>query len=293
LSSAIIIALIALGTTGCDDQKSQKSTSTDSSATSTSVNQNDSDAILAQKMNVYVECYNDINPMILSSVKGYTDWVDMDKGPTGKERYIRGMGDVTVDLDRCLAKITKVSSLKPELKPIDTLALNYINSSIDMKKIIREMNSYYTQEDYKDDAFTKAKTLHTQFMQTLSVFKPASEAYEDAIRTMNDQRQMLQLKKIEAKECKSFDYYSLSMMLISKKTNQLLQNDTKSGSFQREQFLEAADKYVLAVKTRVRRERDHIPLTDSDKENPAWAEGSFDKVIRGYNDLVTRFNLMN
>ncbi len=26
------------------------------------------------------------------------------------------------------------------------------------------------------------------------------------------------------------------------------QNDTKSGSFQREQFLEAADKYVLAVK---------------------------------------------
>ncbi|HFJ3461337.1 TPA: YiiG family protein, partial [Salmonella enterica subsp. enterica serovar Warragul] len=286
-------ALIALGTTGCDDQKSQKSTSTDSSATSTSVNQNDSDAILAQKMNVYVECYNDINPMILSSVKGYTDWVDMDKGPTGKERYIRGMGDVTVDLDRCLAKITKVSSLKPELKPIDTLALNYINSSIDMKKIIREMNSYYTQEDYKDDAFTKAKTLHTQFMQTLSVFKPASEAYEDAIRTMNDQRQMLQLKKIEAKECKSFDYYSLSMMLISKKTNQLLQNDTKSGSFQREQFLEAADKYVLAVKTRVRRERDHIPLTDSDKENPAWAEGSFDKVIRGYNDLVTRFNLMN
>ncbi|EHJ1771383.1 YiiG family protein, partial [Salmonella enterica] len=289
----IIIALIALGTTGCDDQKSQKSTSTDSSATSTSVNQNDSDAILAQKMNVYVECYNDINPMILSSVKGYTDWVDMDKGPTGKERYIRGMGDVTVDLDRCLAKITKVSSLKPELKPIDTLALNYINSSIDMKKIIREMNSYYTQEDYKDDAFTKAKTLHTQFMQTLSVFKPASEAYEDAIRTMNDQRQMLQLKKIEAKECKSFDYYSLSMMLISKKTNQLLQNDTKSGSFQREQFLEAADKYVLAVKTRVRRERDHIPLTDSDKENPAWAEGSFDKVIRGYNDLVTRFNLMN
>ncbi|EOF5503995.1 YiiG family protein [Salmonella enterica] len=320
LSSAIIIALIALGTTGCDDQKSQKSTLTDSSATSTSVNQNDSDAILAQKMNVYVECYNDINPMILSSVKGYADWVDMDKGPTGKERYIRGMGDVTVDLDRCLAKITKVSSLKPELKPIDTLALNYINSSIDMKKIIREMNSYYTQEDYKDDAFTKAKYLHTQFMQTLSVFKPASEAYEDAIRTMNDQRQMLQLKKIEAKEGKSFDYYSLSMMLISKKTNQLLQNDgfnvddamkqvqalnehvaqlkakqndTKSGSFQREQFLEAADKYVLAVKTRVRRERDHIPLTDSDKENPAWAEGAFDKVIRGYNDLVTRFNLMN
>ncbi|ECZ5262564.1 DUF3829 domain-containing protein [Salmonella enterica subsp. enterica serovar Montevideo] len=182
------------------------------------------------------------------------------------------------------------------------------------------MNSYYTQEDYKDDVFTKAKTLHTQFMQTLSVFKPASEAYEDAIRTMNDQRQMLQLKKIEAKEGKSFDYYSLSMMLISKKANQLLQNDgfnvddtmkqvqalnehvaqlkakqndIKSGSFQREQFLEAADKYVLAIKMRVRRERDHIPLTDDDKKNPAWAEGSCDKVIRGYNDLVTRFNLMN
>ncbi|EHN5852733.1 DUF3829 domain-containing protein, partial [Salmonella enterica subsp. enterica serovar Oranienburg] len=95
LSSAIIIALMTLGATGCDDKKSQKSTLTDSSATSTSVNQNDSDAILAQKMNVYVECYNDINPMILSSVKGYADWVDMDKGPTGKERYIRGMGDVT------------------------------------------------------------------------------------------------------------------------------------------------------------------------------------------------------
>lgn len=344
LSTAIGCALLLTGIVGCDDNKKVESTPPPSTSaatpapekptTSSDVSKNeeksmDSEHVINEKMRVYIECYNDIDETIYRTIQSYAIWLaDFKKGPTGKEAYVYGIAKITNNLEKCRADMSEVAALKPELEPIDKAALPYINSAIDMVKIINTMNKYYEQQDYKDDAFVKAKALHTEFMQAFSTFKPTSDAYSAAIHEINDRRQEQRLQKIEAQEGKSFNYYSLSIMLTSKKINQALQSDrfdadvamkqvqdlsqqieqlkaklgdSKNDSQDRESqastFIDAAEKYLLDAKKRVRRIRDKTPLTMEEEMlmdgSPQMVEGSFEKMMDSYNQMVTWFNAMN
>ncbi|MDN8601735.1 YiiG family protein [Citrobacter sp. S2-9] len=343
LSTVIGCALLLAGVVGCDDNKTAESAPVSSTASATPVPANpstssnvskneekstDSESIVSEKMHVYIECYNDIDETIYRSIQSYSTWLaDLKKGPTGKEEYVYGISKITADLDKCHANMSEVAALKPELEPIDKAALPYINSSIDIVNVINKMNKYYEQQDYKDDAFAKGKELHTQFMQAFSAFKSTSDTYSEAIHEINDRRQAQLLKKIEAQEGKSFDYYALSIMLTSKKINQAIQsdkldtdatmkqvqdlgeqieqlkskqgeakNDSRDRKPQASTFIDAAEKYLLDAKTRVRRIRDNTPLTTGEKmlmENaPQMVDGTFEKVMDSYNQMVTWFNAM-
>ena len=64
---------------------------------------------------------------------------------------------------------TRVVALTPALQPIDGVAVSYIDAAVALGNTINEMDKYYTQENYKDDAFAKGKTLHQTF---LKIWKP-------------------------------------------------------------------------------------------------------------------------
>lgn len=51
-------------------------------------------------------------------------------------------------------------ALTPALQPIDGVAVSYIDAAVALGNTINEMDKYYTQENYKDDAFEKGKTFH-------------------------------------------------------------------------------------------------------------------------------------
>lgn len=46
-------------------------------------------------------------------------------------------------------------ALTPALQPIDGVAVSYIDAAVALGNTINEMDKYYTQENYKDDAFEK------------------------------------------------------------------------------------------------------------------------------------------
>lgn len=159
----------------------------------------------------------------------------------------------------------------------------------------------------------------------MATVAPTTIALLAAIHEINDRRQEQRLQKIEAQEGKSLNYYSLSIMLISKKINQALQSDrfdadvamkqvqdlsqqieqlkatlgdSKNGSQdQASTFIDAAEKYLLDAKKRVRRIRDKTPLTMEEEMlmdgSPQMVEGSFEKMMDSYNQMVTWFNAMN
>ena len=52
----------------------------------------------------------------------------------------------------------RVVALTPALQPIDGVAVSYIDAAVALGNTINEMDKYYTQENYKDDAFAKGKT---------------------------------------------------------------------------------------------------------------------------------------
>ena len=331
LSAAIGCALLLVGVVGCDDNKQPDNVVIPSTAQPASVKvdqpkqeekHRDPASIFNEKMKVYIECYNSMDSTIYPSIRSYASWLaDPQTGPTGNEQNVGGIIDIPQPYQECQNNITAVSALKPELEPIDKLAVPYINSVIDMKKIISKMNKYYQQQDYKDDNFAKGKTLHSEFLQALAVFRPASEAYAAAIHEINNRLQEEQLKNIEAHEGKSAHYYSLSIMLSSKKINQMLEADkfdtdramkqvkalgeqidqlkTKLAEAQTSKttFVGAAEQYLLDAKNRVRRARDNTPLDDGEaalmSSAPQMVDGSFAKLMSSYNLMVTWFNASN
>lgn len=81
-------------------------------------------------------------------------------------------------------------------------------------------------ENYKDDAFAKGKALHQTLLKNIEDFKPVSEKYHEAIQEINDRRQLTQLKRIEEAEGKTFNYYSLAVMISAKQINKVISADT-------------------------------------------------------------------
>ena len=67
-------------------------------------------------------------------------------------------------------------ALTPALQPIDGVAVSYIDAAVALGNTINEMDKYYTQENYKDDAFAKGKTLHQTFLKNLESFEAQYKA---------------------------------------------------------------------------------------------------------------------
>ena len=119
----------------------------------------------------------------------------------------------------------RVVALTPALQPIDGVAVSYIDAAVALGNTINEMDKYYTQENYKDDAFAKGKTLHQTFLKNLEAFEPVAESYHAAIQEINDKRQLAELKNIEQREGKTFHYYSLAVMISAKQINNLISQE--------------------------------------------------------------------
>jgi hypothetical protein len=199
-----------------------------------------------------------------------------------------------------------------------TAAVSYIDAAVALGNTINEMDKYYTQENYKDDAFAKGKTLHQTFLKNLEAFEPVAESYHAAIQEINDKRQLAELKNIEEREGKTFHYYSLAVMISAKQINNLISQDKFDAEAAMKKvseletlvaqakeadkggmnfsFINSAGQYQLEAKKYVRRIRDKVPYSDWDKEqlqdaNSSWmVEDSFPRALREYNEMVDDYN---
>src|SRR5699024_10708587 len=90
----------------------------------------------------------------------------------------------------CEKGVKSAVALAPALQPIDGVAVSYIDAAVALGNTINEMDKYYTQENYKDDAFAKGKTLHQTFLKNLEAFEAVAESYHAAIQEINDKRQL-------------------------------------------------------------------------------------------------------
>ncbi|SPW56589.1 putative lipoprotein [Escherichia coli] len=153
-----------------------------------------------------------------ASLARYADWLkDFKQGPTGEERTVYGIYGISEsNLAECEKGVKSAVALTPALQPIDGVAVSYIDAAVALGNTINEMDKYYTQENYKDDAFAKGKTLHQTFLKNLEAFEPVAESYHAAIQEINDKRQLAELKNIEEREGKTFHYYSLAVMISAK-----------------------------------------------------------------------------
>lgn len=320
---ALVLPLLA-----CD-----KTDTTDAQPTTQAGSRTGSNAImdeatqqLAVKLNSYVDCFNAVDGSARASVERYVSWIgDLDKGPTGSERSVNVLGDLTpFELDKCTTSITAALKAKPALPALDAAATRYLENLTALVPLVTQAHAYYSQEDYKDDGFAKAKQMHQPLMMAFGRFILASDAYGAEVEKENDALTAAQLVDIEKSQGRHTAYYRLALVTKGKQLATLLNAKSpdvaevtkavdaygalvdESGKATADEpgkpiswsiFQTQAGTFLKDGKDRMRRIRDKTPYSHGDQmlmegdSNSGWmVTGSPNRVFKSYNDLVDASN---
>lgn len=286
--------------------------------------QENKEADIGQKMKAYIECFNVADRSGHNLIARYASWVDMKAGPTGKERHIYGLYKIHENvINLCQKKMTAVLDLQPAMDPLDTTARAYLGALLSLAERAEEATKYYDRQDYQDDDFTKGKQMHAPLVQAMENFKTASKAFSDALEVENDKLQEQELEQVEKTEGRKLRYWRMLTMAEAKQLIGIIAEenfDMNKATAKLADFEKAADElgvyakankdelpvawssmdsaiedFRIAAKERIRRVRDKKPYSQGEliqlQAGSGWmVDGSADKLIRKYNDLVSRSN---
>ncbi|SEH31157.1 DUF3829 domain-containing protein, partial [Rhizobium sp. NFR12] len=159
-----------------------------------------SDAAMG-KMNTYVEFLNQ-TLRASESLQRYDSWVDMKKGPTGKERIIYGMYSL-YDVRELAGKALASAQEEPKLPELDAAMTAYVETYQQLAPVIERANKYYERQDYKSDKMADGKAFHKDIAALSPVYEERRKTVDAALRTEKvklDRASLLALEKAEGKK---------------------------------------------------------------------------------------------
>ncbi len=280
---------------------------------------NEKENNLVKKTNFYItDCYNRYSNRIVESHNRYLSWVkNADQGPTGKESIVYGLYDVSGDGSDCEKSMASAKALEPFMPELDEAADNYVVALKEAITAIRGIYQYYEQDDYKDDNFAKGKAAHAGLMDAFSKFKTVNTTFAQQVDKLEDDVAQKELTRL-TDEGKTYEATVVETGIKAKKIKNLLQNKQyeeitadeltpliddfsatvdkmKAGNAKptTSMYTSACDDFLKASKEMMRRKRDNKKFTDFERRQndmgAGWmVEGSPDKVIRAYNDMIQR-----
>jgi hypothetical protein len=287
----------------------------------------DEDEKLGEKLNGYIrDCLNRYSKSIHSAEERYFEWADVKKGPTGKERNIYGVYEISLDPEQCKAAIAKSNGAPPSKPDMEKLASVYSAALLSVVPVINEAHKYYERGDYKDDKMAKAKLLHPKLVAAFEAFDKADTDLSQLVDRVQEDLDKRELVRIEKEEGKKGHWHTVNTTLLAKpllheaakdvtKINlaalsaaedsydqavdafEAWSNQNKSESSNTSSYLNAAKELVIVGKNLVRRIRDKKPFSAFEKNRMGTSsgssvEGSPDAVLDKYNRLVDAYNLV-
>lgn len=279
---------------------------------------------LSAKLNSYIKCFNSLDGSARKSISRYASWVkDMKSGPTGKESIVYGLYSINGStITECQGSFSVAGGVKPAI-PLDAAAAAYIEALAGLNKVVEDMYPYYDRENYKDDKFAKGRQLHGPFATQAARFEEASRRFASELDEENDRRLEAQMARLEQEQGRKLPYLNMLTMHKAKLLVRLVQRETtdaqpiiprldafEKAADEQSQFAKSnpqglptmwsiyansIEEFRKASKEYMRRVRDKTPYSTGDammmKAGSGWmVEGSPDKVIRSYNQMVTYSN---
>jgi hypothetical protein len=180
---------------------------------------------LAQKTNLYVQALNAVSS-VHSTYNRYASWVDVKKGPTGKERYIT-YGLYTLNsspINDMIAAATKGPPLHPPLPKLDDAAVKLAGAAKTLAPLVKAASEYYEQEDYKDDNAKRGQELHAQMMPLFEQVFAAEAALRSGLDSIKGEVDRRQLAEIEKQAGKNYEWHLRNYMINAKALADLLPN---------------------------------------------------------------------
>lgn len=184
---------------------------------------------LVEKTNLYVRALNAV-AYSQRTYDRYASWVDLKKGPTGKERYISyGLYEIdksTVDQVREAAR--KGPKLKPALPELDGVIVRMAEAFSALEPIVKKAHDYYEQEDYKDDGAQGGREMHASMMPLFEkTFAAERELRRDLddLKSQVDLRQLAQIEKISGRK---YEWHLRNYLLAAKSLISLLPENAEA-----------------------------------------------------------------
>lgn len=176
----------------------------------------DKDGELADKLSNYISCLNGATRNVFDSRNRYLEWVKDEKvGPTGKERTVYAPHEI-YQADGCIKDLDEAKTKKPPLAEIEAAAQAYRAALEKVKAEVKTAHGYYTQQDYKDDKFAKAKSMHPTLMGAYDGFKAANEPFETKVVALNEEVGKRQLEKISKDADRTLEYRQRTVVNAAK-----------------------------------------------------------------------------
>lgn len=177
------------------------------------------------KMNAYVGFLNQAL-RASESLQRYDSWVDMKKGPTGKEKIIYGLYSL-YDVRTEIAAVKAASTAEPLFPELDSAMLAYVETYEKLAPAIEKANKYYEREDYKSDDMAGGKALHTEIAALAPVFLERRAAADAALRQTKVKIDLAALAALEQAEGKKSRWHVRNVMFRAEAVMDLMPSNEK------------------------------------------------------------------
>ncbi len=202
------------------------------------------DAAIA-KSNAYINLMNRTLRAV-SSWNRYTSWVNVKKGPTGKERYISyGMYAPHNAKDE-IAKARAVIGAPPVTPELDAAFERYIAAYERLAPLMTTASGYYERKDYKSDKMAEGKALHAKLVPAAEAFISARGEVETRMRAFKRDVDKRALAAIKAREGQGPNWHVKNVMMSAQDVIELLPQGQQAADMKA--FDAALDVYAKAVR---------------------------------------------
>ena len=179
------------------------------------------------KNNAYVKLLNE-SLRARDSWDRYLSWVNLERGPTGKERIIYGLYSVGASSAKeSIAAARKAADSAPSAPALDAAAKELAATFETVFPIMNEANDYYDRKDYMSDNASGAKRLHGQLVPAARAFMVARDKMENLQEELKDKLDGLELARIEKTEGKQYRWHMKRTMTLAKKAVDLMPKDPR------------------------------------------------------------------
>ncbi|MET3891534.1 hypothetical protein ABIE41_002610 [Bosea sp. OAE506] len=163
----------------------------------------------------------------IQSWERYGSWVDLKKGPTGKERYISyglySLYDVTGEIRKAEEALTR----EPKLPAIDASVANYIKAYQELAPLVTRAERYYDRKDYRDDNLAEGQKLHALMVPAAQGFLAERARLDGLMRDYKKGLDQRELASVEQREGRSARWQIRNVMINARAVMDLMPSNEK------------------------------------------------------------------
>ncbi len=157
----------------------------------------------------------------ISAWNRYQDWVDLKRGPTGRERSVGGLYEVNREkFAEALKGARELARMEPKIAALDGLVVTYADAAEGIVDIANEAHAYYQRRDYMSDKLAGGKALHPKLMAAFEPFLAARSALSETISKTRATLDEQWIAVIEKRDGRTRDWHRERILLLARKVNE-------------------------------------------------------------------------